>query len=905
MSIIQVTTTTIINASIYNALQATTSHVLYDTYGYTTVSYPVTAGTKILAEHWLNLQKDIDLCRIHQFNTTTTVPQDKLPNVSDVRIFADYVNALSTGTGIIALNTQTHSEGQLALAIPVTGASESTRTAVWGSTLTHTVQYDWESTADAEHFFNLGGRLRLRQGYGPSTGTDIYSVAYMGMIDYVESQLSTVGQFTSTNYYNNVTINYTTASGILQVETDELDHDIYTVEISKTSSTRITAIATLGHIGTNVPLDIISTATYYYSRNDATLFGILAPRPQVRSITWVGDAGAFVPFPTKVITVPYSPSTFTWHALKQSDTQTITLTNIGNASCVITDILLTANGGVTPHITYGGIGDDWGTFTATSVTIAAGASRSFTVYYTGTNVGTWSNSITVKSIPPFGNDRGDITIPVVQEVQLPLFEITVSPDAWTTSSSLPILSEQSFGITSQGYDIVSYSASLSYEVNFSVNSSSINGPIVDFNPAKPVLSTGTYSTVLTILATGTNNATSTTSIPISITYSQPQNTQLGAWLSPLSENNAVVGMNYNTAGGIDYLIVGVGVGADYSGDLSHNGIPNVDLNNLSYTSDDKPQAGWVLYPVPYNDGYCSFMNEYGAWIRYLNGGPTGFIVIRAFDFTVPRDGLYDWTFSCDFDGIFSIDGTIIGDLRNVQTAFSDVQTGTTTLPAGEHKIQFQVLNRAEGAGVAIKLVEQDTGIQIWSTKDPIRSKIPYKYWQDVYAIPLDQGKYTYRSGKYLIKNTQPALGNYWGSYFSSDGSLFTVTADGFGNLDIKFNGRKYGATDPYIHKTLINLNYLPYYYSTADTRYTQLEDAPIGDGTQTHYFLGFDRTGAVRTSIVPYPTTTPDYTVETTSVDNKETGPTATGDDLLNFVVDQQVANVIWTAVSNFPVTVH
>ena len=94
MSIIQVTTTTIINASIYNALQATTSHVLYDTYGYTTVSYPVTAGTKILAEHWLNLQKDIDLCRIHQFNTTTTVPQDKLPNVSDVRIFADYVNAL-------------------------------------------------------------------------------------------------------------------------------------------------------------------------------------------------------------------------------------------------------------------------------------------------------------------------------------------------------------------------------------------------------------------------------------------------------------------------------------------------------------------------------------------------------------------------------------------------------------------------------------------------------------------------------------------------------------------------------------------------------------------------------------------------------------------------------------------
>jgi hypothetical protein len=187
------------------------------------------------------------------------------------------------------------------------------------------------------------------------------------------------------------------------------------------------------------------------------------------------------------------------------------------------------------------------------------------------------------------------------------------------------------------------------------------------------------------------------------------------------------------------------------------------------------------------------MNEYGAWIRYLNGGPTGFIVIRAFDFTVPRDGLYDWTFSCDFDGIFSIDGTIIGDLRNVQTAFSDVQTGTTTLPAGEHKIQFQVLNRAEGAGVAIKLIEQDTGIQVWSTKDPIRSKIPYKYWQDVYAIPLDQGKYTYRSGKYLIKNTQPALGNYWGSYFSSDGSLFTVTADGFGNLDIKFNGRKYGS----------------------------------------------------------------------------------------------------------------
>jgi hypothetical protein len=174
-------------------------------------------------------------------------------------------------------------------------------------------------------------------------------------------------------------------------------------------------------------------------------------------------------------------------------------------------------------------------------------------------------------------------------------------------------------------------------------------------------------------------------------------------------------------------------------------------------------------------------------------------------------------------------------------------------------LHFQ--NNGYPGSVAFQL-NNSSGATVWSTLTPVRRA--YANWMEVYRIPLTNGNATYLSRDYLVKDcggagswgTFPGLGGRsFGSYFP-DNSMFTVTDDGTGNIGVTFNIQ--ANLNPYsddANTTMSSFSYLPYYYSEGQNRYSQnpLAPNPI-NGTQTLYFVGFNKDYTINTTTLDFPT---------------------------------------------------
>jgi len=858
MALTTVTNTTIVAAAEYNAIQASVVDVISGYYGASLTSLQsttVTPGADIVIADWDKLYADISRGTAHQLN------QQPPAAISTNTLTANFVNAIITSTNFVMANTGTlHDPAQMTTATIARGARDSFRSAQWGSTLTHTVNYVWgdDVTGDqlALNFFRLGGRLSLQTGYTTGSGDDRYSVAWARNIDWMNAQLQLVtNQYTLNNYlipgqYGDFSLS--TASGILYPPNGQ-DYDIMTVSMNRTSLRSIQANIELGHRGTNVDLDVASTATYYYSRGDATPVGIAAPEPVLTNITNLGDAGEFVPYPTKVLILKYAIVGFTWNAL-DSSTQTITLGNTGNTALTITDITYTNNGGITATPDYAG----FGTF---PVVIAPGAVSVFHLTCSGTAVGTWQNAFTVSS----DNDTGPFTVNFSQVVSPAIFKISVSPTTWSATSNSIADVSQTFSITPRGQTLASSVATISGSAAFTFlgDAQSIAVPAASDMPVvfnTRGLASGTYDATLSVTSTAVNAATSSTTAAMRVVYTQPANQNIGNWISAMGITNSVVGMSYDFIGGVRYLTLGIGGAGDLipgtavmAPELMVGGIPYMDIANLGINADTKYSSGPVLYKGPADSDYCQFLKDFGIWVNPMpNWPPNDVTVSRTHTITVPTTGNYNWSLAIDDTGWFDIDGTLVGDVRNEKYHFQVEHTGVTRLTAGNHTLTWHAVNTGRSrsgnpGSVGIRLKRASDGLVIWSTLNPVRATPAYRYWKEVYRIPLTLGKHTYRSKDYYIKYHSANIFTMYGSYFGSDGSFFTATDDGFGNISIAFQSLRplFG-----INPTLYSLQDVPYYYSARYTRYRQLE-GPIGN--QTHYFLGFNRLGAVRTSLLSYP----------------------------------------------------
>jgi hypothetical protein len=252
--------------------------------------------------------------------------------------------------------------------------------------------------------------------------------------------------------------------------------------------------------------------------------------------------------------------------------------------------------------------------------------------------------------------------------------------------------------------------------------------------------------------------------------------------------------------------------------------------------------------------------------------------------------------SSDNESYFTVDGALVGDLRNVgrDQSYKREYTGSVNLTAGEHTLTFYVINTNGPAAIALRIVDP-ASLEVWSTRFPIRIGSVYQNWQEVYRIPLTGAAQSYQcNDTYCIKNSNNVNGQRWGYYFGSAGStansMFTVTDDGSGNVTISMNGVNTNSTDMVnlnsvdsnAYSTIANAPHLFYYYSyiRINNNYTQLSPAPASDGT-TQYFLGFTRDGNVRTSSV-IPPTDPTNTIVTPGNDNFDSGSGQQGQIYLN-----------------------
>jgi hypothetical protein len=255
----------------------------------------------------------------------------------------------------------------------------------------------------------------------------------------------------------------------------------------------------------------------------------------------------------------------------------------------------------------------------------------------------------------------------------------------------------------------------------------------------------------------------------------------------------------------------------------------------------------VVWPYQ-NPVYGTFLRTYGVWANpggSPNGPYTWNTLGNPYTFDAPHtsgSATYYYEFSADNSGYFYIDGaeiSINGDLTSSVT-------GSISLTPGRHTISW-LIDNIDGPGALGLRIYSSNGTDIWSTLTPIGS-VPY--WLDYGRIFLDGANRAYYSKDSYIRNLGLS-GNF--GVGSSNSSMFTVTDDGYGNLNIALNTLRQYTGNGGSNTTLGTLTESFYYYSanTDHPRFNNLE-SPI-NGTQTHYFTGFTNPGEVTTSIVPFP----------------------------------------------------
>ena len=125
----------------------------------------------------------------------------------------------------------------------------------------------------------------------------------------------------------------------------------------------------------------------------------------------------------------------------------------------------------------------------------------------------------------------------------------------------------------------------------------------------------------------------------------------------------------------------------------------------------------------------------------------------------------------------------------------------------------------------------------------------YPSWSEVYRIPLSDKAETLYSNDYAIKTVTQYGMNF--GVGTAENSLVTVVNDGYGNIDVRLNTLRENSSTTSTSKILLGLANSFYYYDPTVFRNTQLQQtSDLIEGGQTYYFLGFNKGGDVRTSLV-------------------------------------------------------
>jgi hypothetical protein len=131
------------------------------------------------------------------------------------------------------------------------------------------------------------------------------------------------------------------------------------------------------------------------------------------------------PAPVISITSSITNNTFSAGKDRISNQETVTVTNTGNVPVTISSIIVSTNGSVSPTIDY----TSWGS--PTNLSINVGQSKSFAIRFTGANVGTFSNTITIDAV-----GTSDEVINITNNVAAQVYAITPNKTSTTEAGEV-------------------------------------------------------------------------------------------------------------------------------------------------------------------------------------------------------------------------------------------------------------------------------------------------------------------------------------------------------------------------------------------------------------------------------------------------------------------------------------
>lgn len=847
-----ITDITPVFAEFYNTIKNQIEGILTDGYGFSGLtSVDRIAGQSITTAEWQLLVNDFQKIQVHQTGTIfdSSIFDSTVPSVDAINEFTAAVNtAFANSTTVVT--------SQVATSSPLT----STRTTTWGATISHRVTMTWTNDSSVRYFFNLGGKIDSQLSYTGSDST--WSVLMNTAIQRLANNTYKWSEFTNSN-----TTLYALGSGTTFTWSTNNTSRLAGSSVSNGIMLRV--VRSTNTITYNFYFEVVGSPTinllpshslyYTYSRGDVAVSGftgVAAPIPSLVNITDLETGGSTIsppPVSTKVLSVSISSNSFTFLQDAISSNATVSVTNNGNTLVTISAINYSANG-VTAIPNYAGL---WGGSAAT--TIGAGVTKTFTLAYTGSQQGSYANNFTISS----DNDSGPITVITNQTVGAPAYYFTVVPSS--ISVTLTTTQYAAAQLTITQFNGSYYTGPSSYDVGFpnlsGTNASSFildpnnqAGPMIAFDPVGKA--NGTYTCNVNIRVN-----TYLVTVPISVVLAVPAavNTNLGTWISGIQTTNAVLGFSYDIIQDQRYLTIGFGTGADGSPQITNGTTITgsyASVSNLSRTSDVSYTAGPIVYASQVDSGSGTFFQDEAVWIRSSSlysgleqSGPRNRDVSRTYYITIPTTGDYTWTVAGDYTYTLLIDDvTIFSGVGNYSGSDSD----TVYLEAGTRKITWIVNGDKYGpTGIAVNIKRTSDSLHVWSTRDPFRPSTPFQNWCDVYRIPIaaDGTAKTYLSKDYLIKSWQLEGQPY--QYYFANNNLLQVDDNGQGELTITFNSNPTVNNDTvyYAHELL-------YYYSERSVRKSNI-GSPEGDGSQTRWFRGFTKDGAVRTVLQSFPVNPP------------------------------------------------
>lgn len=871
-------------------------------YGYQSIgSSAVSSSTGLItAQNWQDFKNNIELLDTHLSITPIASSVIFYPNSGD-EIRRAFTNEL-----ILTLNNlesqrynRPQNASQRSTYVSSSTWTESNPTRLtWGTSIEHEITLAWNTSTDANYFFNLGGQLSFALSY-PAGSYSGANAVWKSLVDTYASEMTTTTYTRSdflagtpkTKKWPTTTNTATTA----------------TITYTKISNTSVSITVTLDNSFTNTNLVITNSSTYEYSVGAFT-----APQPRVTLVNFFGDTYTPITVPTKILSVT-TPSAYSWSRGNTSAAQTINITNNGNSTATISSITFSNASEVTQVTNFTGLGG------TTSFTLNPSQTKSFTLAYTGSTVGgVYNSSFTVLS----DNDSGIITVPTTQTITATPFSFTVIPSSVTAVSTGLSIYRQDFVLDISPTEATAqFSAAFSTSTkapgsagwSISVNNSTAapiegssyrTGPTVLFSPIGTTSTSFAATAVLDIslLRTDTSGSANQT-VNMNLAWSNPVDPittrNLGTWLSPMAAYNSVVGMSYDLIDGERYLTIGVGMDNQARG-----GGDTVNLNagggvalasTLWLGTSTQVDSGFrqgqpQYYGFNQRGNWSQFLRNFGVWPKENSGDPLNYNVgtTAKYRFTIATTGTYYYEYSSDDDSSFAIIacdqyGIVSADsqvyfLPNqlttgaAQSNWNQSYTGEIELPAGKYVLSIEYQDNVGGPTAAAFQITDSSGVAIWNTLYPVRGySNVYPYWQEAmrFRIPADGTARTVYSYYQYVKNSYEVNNKWhWGHLF--DGGLFKVDDDGAGNVTVEFFGTAISPligevpdslTFAAIRETLRSLPASFYYYlpPTVLERYTNLDSEPAGDGTQTRYFRGFDRDGNVITilssipSSIPYP----------------------------------------------------